>query len=225
MDFIDRLLIKDRKLRMMAQEALEHPWLKMKIEHVSNKIIKTLRHRRYYQSLGKRAETIVSSSRVAFGGAFKNQRNLAIGRVKIGTEYRGLRAGPVMHGSAEEGGHVRFTCTIFNYDKSTQVSWFFGNRQLHPSPKYEITYSNGFASMYVKDIQESDDGVYKCKVISDDGEDSAYGELFVDTVRCIREFYVNRAVKKQRRKVDKSKLLQRPPEFTLPLYNRSVYIG
>uniref|UniRef100_A0A3Q2Z2M0 Protein kinase domain-containing protein n=1 Tax=Hippocampus comes TaxID=109280 RepID=A0A3Q2Z2M0_HIPCM len=36
MDFVDRLLVKDRKLRMTAQEALEHPWLKMKIEHVSS---------------------------------------------------------------------------------------------------------------------------------------------------------------------------------------------
>uniref|UniRef100_A0A3P9CR97 Protein kinase domain-containing protein n=1 Tax=Maylandia zebra TaxID=106582 RepID=A0A3P9CR97_9CICH len=51
MDFVDRLLVKDRKLRMTAHEALEHPWLKMKIEHISNKAIRTLRHRRYYQTL------------------------------------------------------------------------------------------------------------------------------------------------------------------------------
>uniref|UniRef100_A0A3P9Q0V6 Protein kinase domain-containing protein n=1 Tax=Poecilia reticulata TaxID=8081 RepID=A0A3P9Q0V6_POERE len=87
MDFIDRLLVKDRKLRMTAHEALEHPWLKMKIEHVSNKVIKTLRHRRYYQSLVKKTDTIVSAARVAFGGAFRNQRGLEVGRVKIGTEY------------------------------------------------------------------------------------------------------------------------------------------
>uniref|UniRef100_A0A3B4Y9I6 Protein kinase domain-containing protein n=2 Tax=Seriola lalandi dorsalis TaxID=1841481 RepID=A0A3B4Y9I6_SERLL len=36
MDFVDRLLVKDRKLRMTAHEALEHPWLKMKIENVSS---------------------------------------------------------------------------------------------------------------------------------------------------------------------------------------------
>uniref|UniRef100_A0A8C6NPC9 Protein kinase domain-containing protein n=1 Tax=Nothobranchius furzeri TaxID=105023 RepID=A0A8C6NPC9_NOTFU len=64
MDFIDRLLVKDRKLRMTAHEALEHPWLKMKIEQVSNSAIKTLRHRRYYQSLMKRIDTIVSAARV-----------------------------------------------------------------------------------------------------------------------------------------------------------------
>lgn len=225
MDFVDRLLVKDRKLRMTAIEALDHPWLKMKIENVSSKIIKTLRHRRYYQALVKKTETIVSAARIAYGGAFKNQRGLAVGKVKIGSEYHGLRTGPVMHGSAEEGGHVRFTCSIYNYDKSTEVTWYFGNRQLHPSPKYEMSYSNGFASIYVKDIEESDDGVYRCKVVSDDGEDSAYGELFVETVRSIREHYISRSVKKLRRRVDKTKLLQRPPEFTLPLYNRTAYIG
>lgn len=225
MDFVDRLLVKDMKFRMTAHEALEHPWLKMKIEHVSNRVIKTLRHRRYYQTLVKRVDTVVSAARVAYGGAFKNQRGLAIGKVKIGTEYRGLRAGPVMHGSAEEGGHVRFTCSIVNYDKSTQVSWYFGNRQLHPSPKYEITYSNGFASIYVKDIEDRDDGIYRCKVVSDDGEDSAYGELFVETVRSIREHYISRSIKKLRKRVDRTKLLQRPPEFTLPLYNCTAYAG
>uniref|UniRef100_A0A3Q2GGJ2 Protein kinase domain-containing protein n=1 Tax=Cyprinodon variegatus TaxID=28743 RepID=A0A3Q2GGJ2_CYPVA len=99
MDFIDRLLVKDRKLRMTAHEALEHPWLKMKIEHV------------------------ISSARVAFGGAFRNQRGLAVGKVKVGTEYCGLRAGPVMHASAEEGGHVRFTCSIRTLCKA-RVAYF-----------------------------------------------------------------------------------------------------
>lgn len=225
MDFVDRLLVKDMKLRMTAHDALEHPWLKMKIEHVSSKAIRTLRHRRYYHSLVKRTDTIVSAARVAFGGAFKNMRGLAVGKVKIVTEYHGLRAGPVMNGSAEEGGHVRFTCSLVNYDKSTQVSWYFGNRQLHPSPKYEISYSNGFASIYVKDIEDSDDGVYRCKVVSDDGEDSACGELFVETVRSIREHYMSRTIKKLRKRIDRTKLLQRPPEFTLPLYNCSAYIG
>uniref|UniRef100_A0A672I984 Protein kinase domain-containing protein n=1 Tax=Salarias fasciatus TaxID=181472 RepID=A0A672I984_SALFA len=61
-----------------------------------NKAIRTLRHRRYYQYLVKRVDTIVSAARVAYGGGFKNQRGLAVGKVKIGSEYRGLRAGPVM---------------------------------------------------------------------------------------------------------------------------------
>uniref|UniRef100_A0A3B3W069 Protein kinase domain-containing protein n=2 Tax=Poecilia TaxID=8080 RepID=A0A3B3W069_9TELE len=79
MDFIDRLLVKDRKLRMTAHEALEHPWLKMKIEHVSNKIIRTLRHRRYYQSLVKKTDTIVSAARTTRSHKRRLMRSVSFG--------------------------------------------------------------------------------------------------------------------------------------------------
>uniref|UniRef100_A0A8C7MN95 Titin n=1 Tax=Oncorhynchus kisutch TaxID=8019 RepID=A0A8C7MN95_ONCKI len=188
MDFCDRLLCKDLKKRMTAHEALEHPWLRLKLEHLSKKTIKTLRHRRYYQTLVKKErETIVSSARIAFGGGFRSYRGYAVGKVKIAHPTEGLRAGPVMHGSSEEGGHVRFVCNIEHYDETTKATWYFGTRQLTASHKYEISYINGVASIYVKEIETSDDGVYRCKVISQDGEDNAYGELFVETVRCYQE--------------------------------------
>uniref|UniRef100_A0A4W5NY67 Uncharacterized protein n=1 Tax=Hucho hucho TaxID=62062 RepID=A0A4W5NY67_9TELE len=173
MDFCDRLLCKDLKKRMTAHEALEHPWLRLKLEYLSKKTIKTLRHRRYYQTLVKKErETIVSAARVAFGGGYRSYRGYAVGKVKIAHPTEGLRAGPVMHGSSEEGGHVRFVCNIENYDETTKATWYFGTRQLTASHKYEISYINGVASIYVKEIETSDDGVYRCKVISQDGEDN-----------------------------------------------------
>uniref|UniRef100_A0A8V5GDK8 Uncharacterized protein n=1 Tax=Melopsittacus undulatus TaxID=13146 RepID=A0A8V5GDK8_MELUD len=61
MDFIDRLLVKERKARMTAAEALNHVWLKQQTEKTSTKVIKTLRHRRYYQTLVKKEwNTVVS---------------------------------------------------------------------------------------------------------------------------------------------------------------------
>uniref|UniRef100_A0A8D2NSW6 Titin n=1 Tax=Zosterops lateralis melanops TaxID=1220523 RepID=A0A8D2NSW6_ZOSLA len=81
---------------------------------------------------------------------------------------------------------------------STQVTWYFGMRQLESNEKYEIKYEDGVATMYVKDVSKSDDGTYRCKVVNDYGEDSSYAELFVK---------------------------EHPPEFTLPLYNRTAYVG
>uniref|UniRef100_A0A3B1IZD2 Ig-like domain-containing protein n=1 Tax=Astyanax mexicanus TaxID=7994 RepID=A0A3B1IZD2_ASTMX len=81
-----------------------------------------------------------------------------------------------------------------HYDKNTEVTWYFGSRKLTASHKYEINYANGVASIYVKDIEECDDGLYRCKVVTEEREDN-------------------------------TKILQRPPEFTLPLYNRTAYIG
>lgn len=226
MDFIDRLLIKERKYRMTASEALEHPWLKMKIENISSKVIKTLKHRRYYQSIIKKEwSTVISAARVAYGGGYRNQRNVSFGRVKIGHPEQGLRAGPVMHGPAEEGGHVHFICNIENYDKTTEVTWYFGSRKLTASHKYEINYANGVASMYVKDVEACDDGLYRCKVVNEEREDNAYAELFVESVRSYREYFLGRSLKKPRRRIDRTKILQRPPEFTLPLYNSTAYVG
>uniref|UniRef100_A0A803WA04 Protein kinase domain-containing protein n=1 Tax=Ficedula albicollis TaxID=59894 RepID=A0A803WA04_FICAL len=67
MDFIDRLLVKERKSRMTAAEALNHVWLKQQTEKTSTKTIKTLRHRRYYQTLVKKEwNTVVSVARISF---------------------------------------------------------------------------------------------------------------------------------------------------------------
>uniref|UniRef100_A0AAR2KGJ7 Protein kinase domain-containing protein n=1 Tax=Pygocentrus nattereri TaxID=42514 RepID=A0AAR2KGJ7_PYGNA len=69
LDFIDRLLTKDRKHRMTAAEALNHPWLTKNTEELSTKSIKATRHKRYYQAMVKKEwNTVVSSARVASGG-------------------------------------------------------------------------------------------------------------------------------------------------------------
>uniref|UniRef100_A0A3B3QHM2 Protein kinase domain-containing protein n=1 Tax=Paramormyrops kingsleyae TaxID=1676925 RepID=A0A3B3QHM2_9TELE len=65
LDFVDRLLTKDRKHRMTAAEALEHPWLKTEPEQLSNTAIKTTRHTRYYQTVVKKEwNVVVSAARV-----------------------------------------------------------------------------------------------------------------------------------------------------------------
>uniref|UniRef100_A0A8C0VNL1 Protein kinase domain-containing protein n=1 Tax=Cyanistes caeruleus TaxID=156563 RepID=A0A8C0VNL1_CYACU len=77
MDFIDRLLVKERKSRMTATEALNHVWLKQQTEKTSTKTIKTLRHRRYYQTLVKKEwNTVVSVARISCGGAIRSQKEL-----------------------------------------------------------------------------------------------------------------------------------------------------
>uniref|UniRef100_A0A8C9V411 Protein kinase domain-containing protein n=1 Tax=Scleropages formosus TaxID=113540 RepID=A0A8C9V411_SCLFO len=74
LDFVDRLLTKDRKHRMTAAEALEHPWLKTNPEELSNTAIKTSRHKRYYQTLVKKEwNVVVSAARVASGGPCSNE--------------------------------------------------------------------------------------------------------------------------------------------------------
>lgn len=226
MDFVDRLLVKERKSRMTASEALQHPWLKQKTERVSTKVIRTLKHRRYYHTLVKKdLNMVVSAARISCGGAIRSQKGVSIAKVKVASIEIGPVSGQIMHAVGEEGGYVKYVCRIENYDQSTQVTWYFGVRQLENSEKYEITYEDGVATMYVKDITKFDDGTYRCKVVNDYGEDSSYAELFVKGVREVYDYYCRRTVKKLKRRTDTMRLLERPPEFTLPLYNKTAYVG
>uniref|UniRef100_A0A8C0EIC8 Titin n=1 Tax=Bubo bubo TaxID=30461 RepID=A0A8C0EIC8_BUBBB len=183
-------------------------------------------HRRYYQTLVKKEwNTVVSVARISCGGAIRTQKGITVAKVKVAPIDIGPIAGQIKHTVTEEGGHAKYVCRIENYDQSTQVTWYFGMRQLESSEKYEIKYEEGVATMYVKDVSKSDDGTYRCKVVNDYGEDSSYAELFVKGVREISEHYRCRTVRKVKRRVDTMRLLERPPEFTLPLYNRTAYIG
>uniref|UniRef100_A0A8C9VIQ7 Uncharacterized protein n=1 Tax=Scleropages formosus TaxID=113540 RepID=A0A8C9VIQ7_SCLFO len=181
LDFVDRLLTKDRKHRMTAAEALEHPWLKTNPEELSNTAIKTSRHKRYYQTLVKKEwNVVVSAARVASGGTIRSQRGVTVGKVKIAPFEHGPVAGQVKHNATEEGGDAKFICHIENYDSSTEVTWYCGVRQLEESDKYEISYEDGVAILSVKGVVRADDGTYRCKVVNEYGEDSAYAELFVE---------------------------------------------
>lgn len=226
LDFIDRLLTKDRKHRMTAAEALNHPWLTMNTEELSSRSIKVTRHKRYYQSMVRKEwNTVVSSARIASGGAIRSQRGVTVGKAKIAPFEHGPVAGQIKHSVADEGDDVKFICNIDNYDSSTEVTWYCGVRQLEESAKCEITYEEGLATITIKGITRADDGTYRCKVVNEYGEDSAYAELFVKGIREYRSFFTARVVKKVKRRIDTARLLQRPPEFTLPLCNRTAYFG
>uniref|UniRef100_A0AAY5EER9 Uncharacterized protein n=1 Tax=Electrophorus electricus TaxID=8005 RepID=A0AAY5EER9_ELEEL len=180
LDFIDRLLTKDRKHRMTAAEALNHPWLTKSTEELSTKSIKTTRHKRYYQAIVKKEwNTVVSSARIASGGAIRSQRGVTVAKAKIAPFEHGPIAGQIKHNASDEGDDVKFICNIENYDSNTETTWYCGVRQLEEGARYEITYEEGLATITIKGITRADDGTYRCKVVNEYGEDSAYAELFV----------------------------------------------
>lgn len=226
LDFTDRLMTKERKHRMTAAEALEHPWLNRPLEEVSTRAVPTSRHKRYYQMMVKKEwNAVISAARVANGGAVRSQRGVLVAKVKIAPYENGPVGGLIRHAVAKEGDSVKFVCNIENYDSTTEVTWYCGVRQLEASDKYDIAYEDGVAVITVSRITRSDDGLYRCKIVNEYGEDSAYAELFVSGVRSWRDYFTSRVVKRTKRRVDTARMLQKPPEFTLPLVNRTAYIG
>lgn len=226
LDFVDRLLTKDRKHRMTAAEALEHPWLTTEPEQLSNTAIKTTRHTRYYQTVVKKEwNVVVSAARVANGGAIRSQRGVTVSKAKIAPFEHGPVASQIKHNITEEGGDAKFVCHIENYDSSTEVTWYCGVRQLEENDKYEISYEDGLAILSVRGVNRADDGTYRCKAVNECGEDSAYAELFVQGLRSYQDYFFARPVKKVKRRVDTTRLLQKPPEFTFPLISQSAHIA
>lgn len=226
LDFTDRLMTKERKHRMKAAEAMAHPWLTKPAEEISTRAIPTGRHKRYYQTMVRKEwSTVVSAARIASGGSIRSQRGVFVSKVKIAPFEHGPRGGQISHAVANEGDTVKFICTIENYDSSTEVTWYCGVRQLEASDKYQIEYEDDLAVITINKVTRADDGTYRCKVVNEYGEDSAYAELFINSVRSYRDFFTTRVVKKTKRRVDTARLLQKPPEFTLPLVNKTAYIG
>lgn len=226
MDFTDRLITKERKHRMTAAEALVHPWLTKPAEELSTRAIAIGRHKRYHQQMTKKEwSTAVSAARVASGGSLRSQRGVFVAKVKIAPFENGPVGGQISHAVVNEGDAVKFICNIENYDSSTEVTWYCGVRQLEASDRYEVEYEDGLAVITITKVSRADDGTYRCKIVNEYGEDSAYAELFVSSVRSYRDFFTSRVVKKTKRRIDTARMLQKPPEFTLPLVNQTVYIG
>uniref|UniRef100_A0A3P8P0Y4 Myosin, light chain kinase a n=1 Tax=Astatotilapia calliptera TaxID=8154 RepID=A0A3P8P0Y4_ASTCA len=204
MDFVDRLLVKDRKLRMTAHEALEHPWLKMKIEHISNKAIRTLRHRRYYQTLVKRVDTIVSAARVAYGGAFKNQRGLAVG--KFGEDSCKARLTVAPHPVTEEtmkpmfkrllanvecmeGQSVHFELRVSGVPPPT-LKWQKDGHPLQFGPKVVVIQEDVDSHvLHIRETLLEDSGVYKVTATNSAGTASCQATLKVDRLTYTRREY------------------------------------
>uniref|UniRef100_A0A665TAK6 Uncharacterized protein n=1 Tax=Echeneis naucrates TaxID=173247 RepID=A0A665TAK6_ECHNA len=183
MDFVDRLLVKDRKLRMTALEALEHPWLRMKIEHISNKTIKTLRHRRYYQALVKRVDTIVSAAQY--------QRVMVLWKPSTTPEPQRVETKilrrppeftlPLYNRSAYIGEDVRFGVTITVHPEP-QVTWLKNGEKIKPGDddsKYTFTSDKGLYQLMIHNLDKYDDAEYTVMAHNKFGEDSCKARLTV----------------------------------------------
>uniref|UniRef100_H2YFC9 non-specific serine/threonine protein kinase n=1 Tax=Ciona savignyi TaxID=51511 RepID=H2YFC9_CIOSA len=74
-------------------------------------------------------------------------------------------------------------------------------------------------------VVRSDDGNYKCRVENAFGSSTQTCE--VEWTRTRRSIYLNRHKKRGRKTAasEFSRIVKCPPEFTLPLYNRTVYTG
>uniref|UniRef100_A0A3B3Q9Y4 Protein kinase domain-containing protein n=1 Tax=Paramormyrops kingsleyae TaxID=1676925 RepID=A0A3B3Q9Y4_9TELE len=190
MDFVDRLLIKECKHRMTAAEALEHPWLKMKTEQLSNKIIKTLRHRRYYQTLVKKDSNFVVSydenvnhyteaSRDLIYFVLTSKWSTILGTVKWKSFFT-IGSPPKIEALPEdisiERGKVLTVACAFSGDPVPDIEWTHLGRTLpftEESDRFHIETTEDLTTLIITSVKENDAGSYTLKLSNELGSDSA----------------------------------------------------
>uniref|UniRef100_A0A8C3MHV5 Uncharacterized protein n=1 Tax=Geospiza parvula TaxID=87175 RepID=A0A8C3MHV5_GEOPR len=165
MDFIDRLLVKERKSRMTAAEALNHVWLKQQTEKTSTKTIKTLRHRQISEHY--RCRTVR-----------KVKRRVDTMRL---LEHPPEFTLPLYNRTAYVGENVRFGVTITVHPEP-RLTWYKSGQKIKPGDddrKYTFESDKGLYQLVINNVTEEDDAEYSIVARNKYGEDSCKAKLTV----------------------------------------------
>uniref|UniRef100_A0A4W5MP29 Uncharacterized protein n=1 Tax=Hucho hucho TaxID=62062 RepID=A0A4W5MP29_9TELE len=217
MDFCDRLLCKDLKKRMTAHEALEHPWLRLKLEHLSTKTIKTLRHRRYYQTLVKKdRETIVSAARGLYQLMIHklelddDAEYTVMAHNKFGEDSCTARLTVTPHPVSEdtmrpmfkrllanvecvEGHSVRFDLRVSGTPAPT-LKWEKDGRPLEFNQQITVVQEDvDYHVLHVRETLVEDSGLYKVTATNCVGSVGCQATLKVDRITYKRREYKSKA--------------------------------
>uniref|UniRef100_A0A3B4TFU9 Ig-like domain-containing protein n=1 Tax=Seriola dumerili TaxID=41447 RepID=A0A3B4TFU9_SERDU len=91
-----------------------------------------------------------------------------------------------------------------------EIKWYHAGKEIVESRKYEMSSDGRNHSLSIMTDEQEDEGEYTCKAINDTGDAETTGVLVLERTK---------------RRVDTARMLQKPPEFTLPLVNHTAYIG
>uniref|UniRef100_A0A669CA75 Ig-like domain-containing protein n=1 Tax=Oreochromis niloticus TaxID=8128 RepID=A0A669CA75_ORENI len=109
-----------------------------------------------------------------------------------------------------------------------EIKWYRFGKELTQSRKYKMSSDGRNHSLSILTDEQEDEGLYTCRAINEAGEIESSGKL---RLQAAPQFHPGFPLKEKyfagagTSLLDKTKLLQRPPEFTLPLYNRTAFIG
>lgn len=242
LDFIDRLLVREKRERMSARDALLHPWLSSDAENIDDlvaekrsQIIPTMLHRKFFKAniIFEASTVVVSLGRLAYGGSLRSCKGKSVAKLKVETVDMNPCLGPLHHQFVSEGSEIKLESRIYDAEGDEDITWFKDNIRLEENEKYQFDYdeeSDKF-SLIIKDAQKSDDSTYRCKVENGFGSSTQQCELCVQLksgkwTRVPRTIYFTKHKKIAKRSSGEvMRSLRHAPEFTFPLYNRTIYAG
>jgi titin len=244
-DFISKCIKRERLTRMKAKHALGHKWFQPVYQNLQPELVamrqqplNCQRHRAIYNDMKtqiKETETAICGEGTwAFGGSIRSLRGYTMAKLKGASVDSGPQLQPMPNLYIKEGDVGELKVRIDSAQGDERITWFKNNIKIDDPQckKYNIEHDGlgGIGKLYIMDINKNDDGQYRARV------DAAYfGSSFVECevavetrkfgwTRTDRQIFCARKAKRGGRGRE-SFAVRRPPEFTLPLYNRSVFEG
>ncbi|XP_071967296.1 myosin light chain kinase, smooth muscle-like isoform X2 [Engystomops pustulosus] len=194
-DFIRRLLQKNMKSRLTAEQAVNHPWIKDKAisstKTLSKEKIKKFLARQKWQKTGK---AVLALKRMAMlshksdSNSSPTTDNDSESKKVFSFLQEQLQRPPVFSSPLKDqaevsGSSARFHCHIEGFP-DPEVLWFFSGSPIQESKRFEIEYEDsGSCTLIISDVLPSDAGVYMCQASNSHGQAETSARL---TVHCLR---------------------------------------
>jgi len=127
-----RLLVKDKKERINAEDALQHPWLRTLHPEIDEDLISqrsivipTTRHRKFHLASKENDLTTVrvSLGRYAAGGSIRSLTGKSVAKVKIEPVDVTPHLMPMYHVHVKEGDDAKITCRIAEAEHDEKITW------------------------------------------------------------------------------------------------------
>ncbi|PIO69785.1 immunoglobulin I-set domain protein [Teladorsagia circumcincta] len=228
-DFICRLMCKDKRRRMTVKQALQHPWIAKTPKAPKLRGQLTPQQKKKFMELRRWSDDLLPIGRLAKRGAIFRQQSMdgVFERdISFDTEYPPNVKKQLEDIVAYVGDLIAVLCCEMDGSPLPQITWFKDEKQLVvPSIKYDSHFEDGLAELTVKNIEQSDAGVYRCCATNELGSVSTEGKLIVG----VREAKTSPAElqKKKAAKVAEEEpvVAEAKPSFKPGLVDSSVMLG
>ncbi|KAM5135626.1 myosin light chain kinase, smooth muscle-like isoform 2-T2 [Mantella aurantiaca] len=196
-DFIRRLLQKNMRSRLSAEQALDHPWIKEK-DISSTKTLPKERIRKFLarQKWQKTGKAVLALKRMALLSNKSDNNSPAIEEADESQEVfsflqEQLQKPPVFSSQLKDqaevvGSSARFHCHIEGFP-DPEVLWFFSGQPIQESKRFQIEYEDsGSCMLVISDVSPSDAGLYTCQASNAHGHVETSSRLTVHQLRAQR---------------------------------------
>ncbi|XP_018410670.1 PREDICTED: myosin light chain kinase, smooth muscle-like [Nanorana parkeri] len=196
-DFIRRLLQKNMRSRLTAEQAMDHPWIKDK-NISSTKTLPKERIRKFLarQKWQKTGKAVLALKRMALLSNKSDNNSPAIEEHGESEEVfsflqEQLQKPPVFSSQLKDqaevvGSSARFHCHIEGFP-DPEVLWIFSGKPIQESKRFQIEYEDsGSCTLVILNVSLSDAGLYTCQASNAHGNAETSSKLIVHQLRAQR---------------------------------------